>query len=309
MAMMWTLLVALCVVAYVSAANNNREAVIAHMKDKFKMMPGKVVAWSNAGDVSPSDRFVTKTVDLDGVSNHLMNQHNTAESTVDNDVEMVVLFAPEDSMMQSCSEHSVVKDSTVNSDSATTFKYVYASPNHDSLSSIMKSKADQMNAPFHVVQAKDLPAMLHADSAVLNNEKTDIVQVPLTNDAQVNADIVKSVRALMANNEKKVVFAAYDSIKVTERPQLAGNFADVLDTTTAGTDPIYVFGSPYYKPEGAEYAIYFGGQYLYITPDIFTGLMTGIFVAFTLYTGISCLGSIQGMSSFYDKLPIVGKEA
>jgi hypothetical protein len=38
-------------------------------------------------------------------------------------------------------------------------------------------------------------------------------------------------------------------------------------------------------------------------------LMTFLFVAFTLGVGLSCLGSIQGMSSFYDKLPTVGKEA
>jgi hypothetical protein len=304
MAMMWTLLVALCVVAC-AMANSNREAVVGNMKDKFKMMPGKVVAWSN-GEVLSSDRYVTKTVDLEKVSQYLVQDGDNGESNV----EMIVVFTPEESMKHSCSEHSVVKESVADhAEAATTFKYVYATPAHDSLPSIMRSKADKMDSSFHTVRPNELPATLASDSAMLNNKKTDFVQVPLTNDAEVNAEIVKSVRSLMANKEKKIIFAAYDNIQTKERPQAAGNYADVLDTTTAATDPIYVFGSPFYKPEGGEYAIYYGGQYLYITPDIFTGLMTGLFVAFTLYTGISCLGSIQGMSSFYDKLPIVGKEA
>jgi hypothetical protein len=43
--------------------------------------------------------------------------------------------------------------------------------------------------------------------------------------------------------------------------------------------------SIYYKPEGAEYSIYYADTYLYLTPDIFTGLLTGIFVFFTLLVG------------------------
>lgn len=67
--------------------------------------------------------------------------------------------------------------------------------------------------------------------------------------------------------------------------------------------------SIYYKPEGAEYAIYYADTYLYLTPDIFTGVVTAIFMAVTVLLGLSCMGGIQGMSSFYSKCPPIGKEA
>jgi hypothetical protein len=37
--------------------------------------------------------------------------------------------------------------------------------------------------------------------------------------------------------------------------------------------------------------------------------MTGLFVFFTVLTGYSCMGCIQGNSSFPTKMPHVGKEA
>jgi hypothetical protein len=60
---------------------------------------------------------------------------------------------------------------------------------------------------------------------------------------------------------------------------------------------------------GAEFSIYYNGAYLYITPDIFTGLMTALFMVGVALTGLSCMGSIQGMSSFYDRVPSNGREA
>ena len=64
-----------------------------------------------------------------------------------------------------------------------------------------------------------------------------------------------------------------------------------------------------YKPEGSEYSIYYGDTYLYITPDIFTGLLTGIFCFFVLLIGFSCLSAIQGPSTFSSKNPPIGREA
>ena len=50
-------------------------------------------------------------------------------------------------------------------------------------------------------------------------------------------------------------------------------------------------------------------NYLYMTPDLFTGLMTALFFAFILYLGFSYLGGIQGPTSFIMKGPDVGREA
>lgn len=80
-----------------------------------------------------------------------------------------------------------------------------------------------------------------------------------------------------------------------------GHYDRILSTDTTDGD--------YYLPEGSEYSIYYADTYLYLTPDIFTGLLTSIFMAFVVLVGLSCMGSIQGMSSFYDKIPAVGREA
>jgi hypothetical protein len=63
-----------------------------------------------------------------------------------------------------------------------------------------------------------------------------------------------------------------------------------------------------YNPEGTEFTIYYQNTYLYLTPDLFTGLMTFLFAAFVLLTGFSCMNQIQGPSTFVHTMPTLGKE-
>jgi hypothetical protein len=63
-----------------------------------------------------------------------------------------------------------------------------------------------------------------------------------------------------------------------------------------------------YNPEGTEFTIYYQNTYLYLTPDLFTGLMTFVFCTFVLLTGFSCLNQIQGPSTFVHVMPTLGKE-
>lgn len=63
-----------------------------------------------------------------------------------------------------------------------------------------------------------------------------------------------------------------------------------------------------YNPEGQEWTIYYQNTYLYLTPDLFTGLMTFLFCSFVLLTGFSCLNQIQGPSTFVHVMPTLGKE-
>jgi hypothetical protein len=51
--------------------------------------------------------------------------------------------------------------------------------------------------------------------------------------------------------------------------------------------------SSLYEPEGSEYSIYYASKYLYITPDIFTGLLTGLFFFFVFYIGLGRLSANQ----------------
>ena len=67
--------------------------------------------------------------------------------------------------------------------------------------------------------------------------------------------------------------------------------------------------SALYLPEGSEYSIYYGDTYIYMTPEIFTGIMTGLFFIVTIGIGFSCLNGITNTYTFVSKMPHLGKEA
>lgn len=260
-------------------------------------LPGQALVWSNAHVSGP--RYVTRSVDEAQLS-----QWIAAEGR---DAELVVLFTQEQAGASPCREVQQLLASAGGAAEPTVFKYVYGSPAlSPSLPQALQRAAHSEALLVVPPESIDEQAL----SALLQNGQTDLVHVPLSAQKHPSAQAAQTLRSLLANTQgKKVLFAAVDENNAVVRPAEKGEFARVLQEGEGETDPIYVYGDPLYKPEGAEYSIYYAGQYLYITPDIFTGLLTSLFIAFTLLTGLSCLGSIQGMSSFYDKLPAVGKEA
>lgn len=258
-------------------------------------LPGQALVWSNAHTSGP--RYVTRSVDEAQLSQWI--------ATEGRDAELVVLFTQEEKAGTSpCREvqQLLASASTGAAAEPTVFKYVYA---------LSPSLPQALQRAAHTEALLVVPPEQVSEetlSALLQNGQTDLVHVPLSAEKKVSFGAAQTLRSLLANTQgKKVLFAAVDENPAAVRPAEKGEFARVLQE--GETDPVYVYGEPLYKPEGAEYSIYYAGQYLYITPDIFTGLLTSLFIAFTLLTGLSCLGSIQGMSSFYDKLPVVGKEA
>ena len=107
---------------------------------------------------------------------------------------------------------------------------------------------------------------------------------------------------------------AFDNVVADKTKQMTRQLGDYATTTvkkvvTMASTSASDITSKYYSPEGGEYAIYYADTYLYITPDIFTGLLTGIFMFFVALIGLNCLGAIQGNTTYVEKLPIVGKEA
>ena len=52
-----------------------------------------------------------------------------------------------------------------------------------------------------------------------------------------------------------------------------------------------------------------GVYYVYMTPNILSGLLFLLLFIVIAYTGISCMGSIQGGDTFTDKMPSIGREA
>ena len=60
---------------------------------------------------------------------------------------------------------------------------------------------------------------------------------------------------------------------------------------------------------GQGISIWYDEDHLYITPDIFTAIMTSLFLTAAAFIGLTCLGAIQGPKSFVDRVPTVGREA
>jgi hypothetical protein len=114
-------------------------------------------------------------------------------------------------------------------------------------------------------------------------------------------DYLKQINEL---NLKLAFICVSESSEVPKVPDIDGNYYRLLSASNSTSNSTNI----YYKPEGTEYSIYYASKYLYITPDIFTGLITGIFFALVLYTGLNCLSSIQTPSTFSSKNPAVGRE-
>jgi hypothetical protein len=142
-------------------------------------------------------------------------------------------------------------------------------------------------------------AILASDA--FKNAKTDISQVKsgdslivkLSGSITADAEILKSVHKL-AENHKLTIVAIEEPSAIA--PVSSGDYSRRLSNET---NPL---------PSGTEFTIYYNGEYLYMTPELFTGLMTMLFIAFVGFIGFQCLGAIQGPSTFPTKLPPLGKE-
>ena len=172
---------------------------------------------------------------------------------------------------------------------------------------------------LHLVSLDDLlnTANKCIDSCVFKDTNVDGFLVELQG-SQEEDQLVLSL--LHHSDLKTVTYIAFEepdakAIKPTKQGHFSSlvvdSSADVrrLQTSNASSNSSVTIESTYlYKPEGAEYSIYYANTFLYITPDIFTGLLTGIFMVVTALCGISCLGQIQGPATFTTKSPPIGKE-
>mmetsp|Transcript_32675 Transcript_32675/g.79406 ORF Transcript_32675/g.79406 Transcript_32675/m.79406 type:complete len:332 (-) Transcript_32675:176-1171(-) len=52
-----------------------------------------------------------------------------------------------------------------------------------------------------------------------------------------------------------------------------------------------------------------GVYYVYMTPNIFAGLLFMLLFLVITWIGVSCMGAIQGQDTFTDKMPSIGREA
>lgn len=265
--------------------------------------PGKVFFWSYEGKQQQrqqtAPQYITKSMDITQALNHL---HEVGKN-----YELVVVLHPENTQTDIS---FITKEVTTNGNNVQVLNYVYPSEQKTEIAPSLQNffERSQRMTP----EALQTTLTEQSSHNLLNNQLPDYVQMVGSGDA-MNHLFQNAISSTLSDEVKaKILFVSYEEVAPSTIPvvssgrRLLGQYSRVLSTVTVSsplTDGIY------YNPEGCEYSIYYANTYLYITPDIFTGIMTGLFVFFTVLIGMTCLGSIQGMSSFYDKIPVVGREA
>ena len=267
--------------------------------EELNNAPGTVVFWSPNEGKTTAAQYRTQSMVVSLVNGMFDDEVKARE--------IVVLVKSADD--RKILTHTSVKNSILQSSKSVILPNVYHSEESDS----QRSKVFAESKSFQDIKEIDLLSFLEilqihdknsATVGPMNNGIIDAYEIKLTGDE--DEDLMMKVIASM-NSESLITFAAVEEpTQYSILPSNNGHFSRVLSNTSAtNPDGVGIF----YKPEGSEYSIYYADTYLYITPDIFTGLMTGIFVFFVLLTGYSCLGAIQGNSIYPSKLPVLGREA
>lgn len=260
--------------------------------DGASAFPGKVAVWDASS--GSNIQYVTKTSHSQHVVDHV--------KLLPKKYETVVLFSAGGSAADAELLASPPIVQSVRNSGSIVWTNVYqkdsGSVKNDILRSVDLNKAK-------TVSAIELKELISTGKAL---HYTFHVKVDLNNAAEQNAmnDLFATTRSY---SQGEVLFIAVDEPSADAvAPTQAGDYQRLLKqhspkiVTTATT-------SASAPATGAEFSIYYEGTYLYITPDIFTGLMTMLFMFTVALVGLNCMGSIQGMSSFYDRVPSNGKEA
>ena len=259
--------------------------------------PGKAVFWSPATSTGNKPEYRTQSMEISQI-NKILDERTKG-------IEIVALIKSVDG--RPILTHTSVKDSIRLSASSTVLPNIY--------NSAIKNKQTILSESDSLKNIKkiDLLAFVqifrdHDTSSIstgpMNNGQLDAYEINLTGH-DTDHELLNSVAIFASKNPKSVLFAAAEEPMKNAMLPKSGDFSRILASTASSSN----IDGIYYKPEGAEYSIYYADTYLYITPDIFTGLMTGIFVFFVLLTGYSCLGAIQGNSIYPSKMPTLGREA
>jgi hypothetical protein len=247
--------------------------------------PGKIFSWSNT---SPKTDYNTKSITTDDAMNELAEKSSPFEA--------MVIFTgtaqPKHGAIMK-DQTDLIGNSFHSAMSKQVLNYVYTEKS-EKLGEVLTKR---FPATHHVENEQDLKNILEKHPSLLSNGKLDVIHMPISHN-KMNLDM----------NPKVLYVTAEESNleKHTENPttqRKLGQYSRIL------IDSSNIIDGLNYKPEGSEYSIYYKATYLYITPDLFTGIMTGLFFIFVLYLGLSCLGSIQGNMYSYENPVPVGKEA
>ena len=269
--------------------------------EELQNAPGRAAFWSPAQSIERAALPEYRTQSM------VMPQVNVLfyEKSLQNEIVAVIKSTDGRPILS----HSSVKDSIRASSSSIILPNVY-------LNELPEVRVEMLSRSANMDDVKKID--LKSFVQILRDFDESSAAVGPMNDGQLNSyeiefngldaeqEHMNTIGIICAKYPNKVLFAAAEEpMEKAILPSRNGEFSRVLTSTASSSNIDGIF----YKPEGSEYAIYYADTYLYITPDIFTGIMTGIFVFFVLLTGYSCLGAIQGNSVYPSKMPVLGREA
>jgi hypothetical protein len=277
--------------------------------------PGKVLLWSyNSG----THHYNTKSMTISSAMNIIQE--------VAKDYEMVIVLNP--------SKEVKIKEASFLTDhlkeiNLQVINYVYpTSVEESSIPSSLKDKFKPVST--HTTHNKDdfqaaVSSAMH-NKMVLNNKVPDFIEIQHHHEmTNVYSNVLKN--EVPDSLKAKVLFVSFVDISpLASSTSVASDaavnsYSSAVASSSSSATPRRMLASNSSSdstynstlPEGSEFSIYYFTDkdhgYLYLTPDIFTGLMTALFMTFTVLIGLRCLGEIQGMSAFYEKQPLVGREA
>jgi hypothetical protein len=258
--------------------------------------PSRIYIWSwNDQNPGISNRYVTKSLELGKSMEYvsdIMKNHEVA----------IIILPDENSEQQVHSDF--VQNSWIHAPAHQLLNYVYPQP-HENLHQSFSNVCDKMkseNVKVHSVPLSKIDDTLKANPEYLEDGQVDVFPVKIGSQHEM-IDFPMTSRSLLSNDEK-IVFISFVEPKISGQSTTLspGKYGKIVKTMSGS------YGDADYLPGGAEYSIYYNAQYLYITPDIFTGIMTFLFFLVVLSIGLSCLGAIQGNSIYCEKAPIVGRE-
>jgi len=295
------LFVALSCLYIVLSASGSAPSTAAH--------PGKVALWS-LGHHTDSTSTTT--------------QYNTVSATFDSAVHLIKGALSKKAeltlALRSSSHQSVdLTDDALASfarkvSASTVMPYIYKSEgskggdlhHHISQSEFMKGAKKLSLEEVHSAVSESIAN----EKGFMFDGHADAIEATLSGDAAADAQRLSSLAALAAKSGKTIsVIACQEPGDNAFELKTEGQYSRVLGAATdsAGSSSDKTDGI-YYKPSGAEYSIYYANTYLYMTPDILTGILTGLFMAFVVYLGLSSMNKIQGGSNFPIRKIDNGKE-
>ena len=265
-----------------------------------------------------------KSVSSQRVMDFLVNSMSSSQSN------LVVIMHSEDAADHSRDNASldIVMDSLMRSHQSTVFPHVFHTSSSSSAAASSEASSESPKLHLHDFilprdmnsERRSISLMELVNEVSLSSSEVITDKSKVSSSSRVVVDVslsslsgdhdYKELQRVLAMKHINTLFILLDgslpgSMQQQQQQQQQsiefGHYDRILSTDTTDGD--------YYLPEGSEYSIYYADTYLYLTPDIFTGLLTSIFMAFVVLVGLSCMGSIQGMTSFYNKIPSVGREA